>query len=59
MHLEETIQKIEGKLKIAKGLNNVKIHIENLEDKGNNKPYIEFKAQDKNVERKAFKLYSK
>lgn len=58
MHLEETIQKIEEKLNLAKGIKNINTHVSNFENKEDNS-YIEFKTLDKDAERKAFKFYSR
>lgn len=58
MRLEEIVKKIKEDLKLAKGLKNINIHISDFENK-EDKPYIEFTAQDKRAERMAFRFYSK
>jgi hypothetical protein len=57
MDLEETIEKIEQKLKLINWLKNTKVHIQDFTSEEDTS-YIEFKAIDEKDKRKAFRLYS-
>ena len=57
-HLSDMVKKIEKDMAFIGGIQNINVHIQNLEDP-EDKSYIEFKAISKDYEKAAQKLYFK
>ncbi len=59
MRIEKITKKIEQELNLAKGLQNINLHIPKDFSNEKDNPYIEFKVQNEKAGKRASKLYSK